>query len=459
VTSEPHSTGQQTVTSNEDAIDVLGRLVDQALAKGADAADGVVVDKRSLAVTCRLGHKETLERSAGVDVGLRVFVGQRQSLVSSSDLSSTALAQLVERAIAMAQCVPEDPFCGLAAVEQIARNVADIDGYCHVEPSVTDLEERAVAAEDAARQVSGVMNSEGAEASWGIDDIAMVASNGFAQSFRRSWNALSVSVLAGEGTAMERDYDYAVAVFPEDLPALPVLGRSAGERAVRRMGPRKVDTAQVPIIYEPRTSRSLLGHFAGAISGESVNRGTTFLKDKLGKRIFPESVDIIDDPLRRRGLRSRPFDGEGIAAEALLLIQEGVLQHWLLDLRSARQMGSQTTGRASRGAGSLPSPSATNLSMSPGEHSAQQLIADVKQGFYVTELIGHGVNAVTGDYSRGASGYWIDHGELSYPVSEVTVSGNLLDIFAHVTPADDLTYRYGIDAPTVRIDGMTVAGR
>lgn len=438
---------------------MLGRLVEQALANGADSADGVMVNKRSLAVTFRLGRKETLERSAGVDVGLRVFMGQRQSLVSSSDLSSAALSQLVERAIAMAQCVPEDPYCGLAGEADIARDVADIDGFCDHEPSVDALAQRALGAEDAARQVSGVTNSEGAEASWGVDDIAMAASNGFAQSFRRSWHALSCSVLAGDGTAMERDYDYAVAVFPEDLPAPQDLGRNAGERAVRRMGPRKIDTAQVPIIYEPRTARSLLGHFAGAISGEAVNRGTTFLKDKLGKRVFPESVLIMDDPLRRRGLRSRPFDGEGIAAQPLTLIQSGILQHWLLDLRSARQLGLPTTGRASRGAGSLPSPSATNLSLAPGGCSAQDLIAGVKQGLYVTELIGHGVNAVTGDYSRGASGYWIDHGELSYPVSEVTVSGNLLDMFAHITPADDLTYRYGVDAPTVRIDGMTVAGK
>ena len=442
-----------------DPLNLLTDLLSEAVANGADAADAVYVDGKSLSLTYRLGKREQLERSESTDLGLRVFVGKRQAVVSSSDLSAEALTGLVERAVAMARVVPEDPYCGLAEQTDVAADVVDVDVCDAAEPTVEMLLERAACAEDAARAVSGVTNSEGAETGWGVSYHAIAATNGFARAYSRSRHSLVVSVLAGEGTAMERDYDYTSAVHGEDLRDAAEIGRSAGEKAVGRLHPRKVASTQVPVIYEPRVASSLVGHLSAAINGAAVARGTTFLKDKLDTAIFPRSVNVIDDPLRRRGLRSRTFDAEGIPTRLLKIINEGVLRSWLLDLHSARQLGMATTGHASRGISTPPSPSITNLYMEPGDVSPQELMSDVKSGIYVTELIGFGVNGVTGDYSRGAGGYWIEDGNLAYPVSELTIAGNLLDIFANMTVANDLEFRYGTDTPTIRIDGMTVAGR
>ena len=440
-------------------LDLLTDVLAKAVANGADAADAVYVDGKSLSLTYRLGKRERLERSESTDLGLRVFIGKRQAVVSSSDLSAEALTGLVDRAVAMARAVPEDPYCGLAEPADLATEVVDVDGCDRGEPTVEMLLERAACAEDAARAVSGVTNSEGAETGWGVSYHAIAATNGFARAYSRSRHSLVVSVLAGEGTAMERDYDYTSAVHGEDLRDAAEIGRSAGEKAVGRLHPRKVASAQVPVIYQPRVAASLLGHLSAAINGAAVARGTTFLKDKLGAAIFPGSVNVIDDPLRRRGPRSRPFDAEGIATRRLKIIDAGVLRGWFLDLRSARQLGLATTGHAARGISSPPSPSTTNLYLEPGDATPEQLLSDVKSGLLVTELIGFGVNGVTGDYSRGAGGYWIEDGRLAYPVSEVTIAGNLLQMFANTTVANDLQFRYGTDAPTLRVDGMTVAGR
>jgi PmbA protein len=441
------------------ASEILDDLLARARSAGAEAADAVLAHRRGLTVAMRLGAREGLERADGAEVGLRVMFGRRQALVSTSDLTPRSLDLLVERAVTMARSVPEDAYCGLADADAVVREAAEVEVFVDDEPSVDALTLAAADAEDSARAVAGVTNSEGAEASWGTDDIAIMATNGFAQSFRRSWHALSVSVLAGNGTAMERDYEYAVAVARADLPTPAALGRRAGQRAVRKLGPRKARSAQVPVVYEPRTARSLLAHLAAAINGSAVARGTTFLKDKLGEPVFASGVNVLDDPLRRRGLRSRPFDGEGIGARVLPVIADGVLGAWLTDLAAARQLGIETTGRASRSPSSLPSPASTNLYLQPGRVAPEALIADIDDGFYVTDLMGFGINGVTGDYSRGASGFWISGGEIAHPVSEMTVSGNLLDMFARLSAADDLEFRYGIDSPTVRIDGMTVAGR
>jgi PmbA protein len=446
-------------TADGDALNFLRDLLERAKAAGADAADVVLAARRSLNVACRLGNRETLERAEMVDLGLRVFVGRRQALVSTSDLSPRSLALLVERAVAMVARVPEDPYCGLADPAAVVDAAVDVDVFAAAEAGVEDLTERALAAETAALAVPGVTNSEGADAAWGTDALAIAATNGLAQEFRRSWRSLAVSVLAGAGTAMERDYEYATAVGAEPLPSAEELGRSAGRRAVARLDPRKVRTAQVPVVFEPRTARSLLGHLATAINGGAIARGTSFLRNKLGQPVFAPGVTVVDDPLRPRGLKSRPFDGEGIPARSLALIEDGTLRFWLTDLASARQLGTETTGRASRSASSLPSPAATNLYLAPGSAAPDALIADIADGLYVTELIGFGVNGVTGDYSRGASGFRIENGALSHPVSEVTVSGNLVEMFRRLIPADDLAFRYGVDSPTVRVDGMTVAGR
>lgn len=447
------------MSDSSNMLDQLSDLLNKAQARGADAADAVYIESQSLAVAERLGQPEKLERSESADIGLRALVGRRQAIVSSSDASPEALGELVDRVVDMAKSVPEDPYCGLADPDQLATEIVDIDSYDPAEPTAETLVGWAKRAEETARAVDGVTNSEGAEAGWGRASVCVAATNGFAQTYASSHYSLSASVLAGEGTGMERDYDYTGAVYAADMMTPEDVGKNAGEKAVKRLNPRKADTVQAPVIYDPRVSRGLLGHLSSAINGASVARDTSFLKDKMGQQIFPAAINIIDDPHRARGLRSKPFDGEGVTNKRRLVIDDGVLTTWILDLRSSRQLGLETTGHASRGAGSPPSPSSTNLYMEAGNKTPAALMADIKSGLYVTELIGFGINGLTGDYSRGAAGFWIEDGKIAYPVSEVTVAGNLNDMFLNLTPANDLDFRYGVDAPTIRIDGLTIAGK
>ncbi len=447
------------MTSHDDQYELATRLVAKAMAAGADAADALLIEATSISVSSRLGKSENLERATDAEVGLRVFIGKRQAMVASSDLSAGAMAALVVRSLEMAREVPEDTFCGLAEADEICLAPPEVDSFDANEMTAEALLDAAMMAEDAARSVAGVTNSEGAEASWGAGRSVLAASNGLAADYRRSWHTLAVSVLAESDAGMERDYDYTSAVYAADLRDPQAVGRSAGERAVRRLNPRRVGSSRVPVVFDPRASRSLVGHLAGAVNGSAIARGTSFLKDKMGARIFPIDVDVIDDPLRARGLRSRPIDHEGIATKQMSLINHGALTAWLLDLRSARQLGLRTTGHAARGTTSAPSPTPSNLYLAAGMRTPDELIADIKDGLYVTELIGFGVNPVTGDYSRGASGFWIENGALAYPVNELTIAGTLLDMFANMSCANDLEFRYGTDAPTVRIDGMTLAGR
>lgn len=439
-------------------LNLLGDLIAKARAAGADAADAVLFDSASVSLSQRLGATEKLERSESGDLGLRVFIGKRQAIVSSSDRSAKALGELVERAVAMARVVPEDPFAGLADPEQIAHSFPEIDILDPVEPAIEILMERARRAEEAALAVAGVTNSEGADAGWSRSTIAIAASNGFAGSYGVSRQSLSASVLAGTGTGMERDYDYDSKVYGADLRDAADIGREAGERAVRRLNPRRMKSGKLPVVFDPRASRGLLGHLTGAISGPSIARGTSFLKDKMGERIFPEGVTIIDDPHVMRGLRSRPFDAEGVAVRRHTIIEDGRLTTWLLDLRSARQLGLATTGHAARGTSGPPGPAPANVYMAAGKRSRADMISEIKEGFYVTDLMGMGVNGVTGDYSRGAGGFWIENGVITHPVNEMTIAGNLKDMFLNMEAADDLELRFGMDAPTVRIDGMMIAG-
>ena len=441
-----------------DPLDLLTDLLGRAKRAGADDADAVYFESASLSVAQRLGQSEKLERSESRDLGLRVLIGKQQAMVSSTDLGTKALDELVERAVAMARAAPEDPHCGIARPEQITTDGPELDICDPDEPSAESLIEVAAQAEDAARAVAGVTNSEGAEADWSRSSIALAATNGFAHGYAVSSHSLAASVLAGEGTAMERDYDFSTAVHRADLRSAEEIGRGAGERAVRRLGARKMETAQVPIVYDPRVSGGLVRHLAGAINGVAIARETSFLKDSMSQRVFAPGIAIIDDPHRLRGLRSKPFDAEGIANARRSLIEDGVLMSWILDLASSRKLGVETTGNAARGTASPPSPGATNLYMEPGEATPAELTADIDSGLYVTELIGMGINQITGDYSRGATGFWIENGEIAYPVSELTVAGNLKDMFANLTPANDLEFRRGTDAPTIRIEGMTVAG-
>ena len=437
-------------------LDRLADLVAAALAAGADAADALMAESASLSVTRRLGKLEQLERAEAIDIGLRVFVGGSQAIISSSDANPAGFARLAEQAVAMARVVPADPFAGLLDARPMQS--LDLDLIDAAEPDAEALIARAALAEEAALAISGVTNSEGAEAGWSRLRIAIVTSAGFAGEYARTGHSISASALAGHGTGMERDYDYASAVHLADLEDAALIGRRAGEQAVARLNPRRPATARIPVVYAPRVSGSLLGHLSSAINGASVARGTSFLKDSMGQRVLAAGLRVTDDPTRRRGPRSRPFDGEGTPCAPLALVQDGVLLSWLLDGRSARQLGLTSTGHASRGTSGPPSPSATNLWLHPGQATPAELMADIREGLYVTELIGMGVNGVTGDYSRGAAGFMIRDGALAEPVSEITIAGKLQDMFLHMTPASDLSFKRGTDAPTVRVDGMTLAG-
>jgi len=438
--------------------DLAERLVAAARRAGADAADAVAVRSMSLSVDIRDGAVEESQRSESDDVGLRVLVGRRQSVVSTNDIRSD-VAQLAERAVAMARIAPEDRFAGLADQSLLAQNPPDLDLIDPELPSVALLEERAKAAEAAGLAVKGVTKSEGASASAGIAGMVLATSHGFRGAYMTSRHGLSMSAIAGEGTAMERDYDFSSALHAADLDPAERIGRSAGERAVARLNPRKVSTKKVPVVFDRRIAGGLIGHLAGAINGAAVARKTSFLRDKLGQQLFKPGIRIVDDPLRKRGQRSRPFDGEGVAGRALAIVEDGVLKTWLLDCATARELDLVTTGHAQRGVSSPPSPGSTNLHLEAGARTPEELLADIADGFYVTELIGMGVNPVTGDYSRGASGFWIEHGRRSYPVSEVTIAGNLIAMFGALDPANDLEFRYPTNAPTVRVEGLTVAGR
>ncbi len=443
---------------SDETRDLLELLIDKAKRAGADGADALLVESVALSHAQRLGRTERLEREESQDLGLRVMLGQKQASVSSTDFSTAALDELVERALAMVKAVPEDPYCGLAPREDLATDFPDLDLCDPDEPAEATLIERARACEEAARAVAGVTNSEGAEAGWSRSGVSLATSNGFFGSYARSGHGLGVAVLAGEGLDMQRDYDFSSKVHGADLDDPAAVGRRAGERAVARMNPRKPETASLPVIFEPRVASSLLGHFAGAISGPAVARGTSFLKEKLGEAVFAAGITIVDDPHRPRGLRSKPFDGEGVANRRQALVEDGRLTTWLLDLASARQLGMTTTGHAARGTGGPPSPGTSNLYLEAGKVSPEDMIAGVERGLYVTEMMGMGVSPVTGDYSRGAGGFWIEKGQLTHPVGEATVAGNLIDMYREMTPASDLEFRFGTNAPTLRIDGMTIAG-
>ena len=441
------------------SLDVINDLIRQARKAGADAADAILYARTSVSVERRLGQMETLERAESQDLGLRVFVGQRSAIVSASSVDPSGFAALAGRAVAMARVVPEDPFSALS--EQAVHTPEDgaaLDLLDAHEPDLASLIERAQTAEEAALQVPGVTNSEGGSAGYGRTDVYLATSAGFAGHFARTSHSVSASVLAGAGTDMQRDYDYHSTIHLSDLDDPATIGRRAGDRAVARMNPTRPKTAKMPVVYDPRVSGSLVSHLSGAINGASVARGTSFLKDKLGKRLFQNGITIIDDPRRVRGSRSGTFDGEGVPTQRRDIVTDGVLQTWLLDDRTARQLGLKSTGHASRGTTSPPGPSATNLYMEAGTISPADMIGGITEGLYITEMIGNSLNPLTGDYSRGAAGFMIRNGALAEPVAEITVAGNIIDMFMHLTPANDLVFRRGTDAPTILVEGLTLAG-
>jgi PmbA protein len=445
--------------SVDEARTRVSDLVASARKGGADAADALYVCNESTAVSVRLGALEDVERSEGETIGLRLFVGRRSASVSSSDLSASALSTLVERAVARAREAPEDAYAGLAPEERLLAAAApDLDSDDGGQATPEGLRARALEAEEAARAVPGITNSEGASASAGRTIIALATSHGFAGGYATSGYGCSASVIAGEGGAMQRDYASRSARHLADLEAAEAIGRRAGERTIARLNPAKLASGAMPIVFDPRIGAGLIGHLAGAITGAAIARKTSFLLDALETQVFAPGITIVDDPLRVRGLGSKPFDGEGLPTARRELVKDGMLTGWLLDSAAARQLGLSPTGNAQRGIGGPPGAGTTNFYMEAGALPPAALMKDIKRGLYVTELIGQGVNGVTGDYSRGAAGFLIEDGEIGAPVAEITIAGNLKDMFRNLVPADDLRFERATDVPTIRIDGMTVAG-
>ena len=440
------------------AADALASLLDLARCAGADAADAVYVGDRSTSVGTRLGALEDVSRAEGQEVGLRLFVGQRNAAVASSDLSSDSLTALVERAVAMAREAPEDRFAGLAPGDLLMTGErADLDLDDGGDPDPAALRARAEAAEDAARGVTGITNSNGASASATASTFAVATSHGFVGTSRATGYSCSASVVAGEGSAMQRDYGWHSARHLSDLEAPEDIGRRAGERAAARLDPVRVKAGPMAVLFDPRVANTLLGHFVAAISGGAITRQSSFLLDALGSQVFAKGLTIRDDPSRKRGLRSRAFDGEGLPVAASDLVADGVLTTWLADSAAARQLGIAPTGHAVRGVSGAPGAGPSNLSIQPGSRSREAMIAGIGNGILVTELIGQGVNGVTGDYSRGAAGFLIVNGEIGPAVSEITIASNLKTMFAELEPASDLHLRRGVDSPTLLVPQMMVA--
>lgn len=438
---------------------LLHDLVGAALKAGADAAEAVFANRRALSVTVRMGELEEVEREESRDIGLRVFVGQRQATVSGSDISADARAKLVDRAVAMAKLAPEDPYAGFAPEERLARGpFPDLQLFDATEPSAERLEEQARLAEDAARATPGVTNTDGGTASWSTGDWLLVTSAGFQGPHRSSAFSLSASAIAGEGSEMERGGEGRTTRWSDDLPGAEAIGAEAGRRAVQRLGAKKIASTTAPVIFENRLAASLLGPLVGAISGPSVARGVSFLKDSLGQPVFAKGVSIVDDPHRVRGLGSSPFDDEGVANRRQAIVDDGVLTTWLLNSASARQLGMETTGHASRGLAGPPGVSTTNLTLMPGDKDQAALMREAGKGLLITSMFGPSLNANTGDWSVGCSGFWFEGGELT-PVTEITVAGNLKDIYARLVPGSDLEIRGSTNAPSLLVDGLSIAGK
>jgi PmbA protein len=441
-----------------DLLSVAHDLVQMARKAGASSADAIAISARDQGVSLRHGVIEEFEQSESQDVGLRVFIGQSAALIGGSVLTTDGLQRLVDRAIAMAKLAPPDPFSGIADPAQLATEFPDLDLVSKTEPTMEELKALAQRAEDAGLAIKGVTRSNGASASASRREVAMAASNGFVRSWQRTSFGNSASVVSGEGTAMERDYDGHGSSHFEDLESPEKIGTTAGERAVARLNPRKITSQRIPVLYDRRVASSLVGHMLSGINGSSIARGTSFLKEDLGKAIFAPHVTLVEDPHRVRGPASRPCDGEGLPTVKRNIIDAGVLTTWIMDLRASRQLGLAPTGHGSRGLTSPPSASTSNIHMEAGLRSPEEMMKDFGTGLLVTEFIGSTINMVTGDYSRGASGFWIENGEKAYPVSGITVAGNLRDMFKALEPASDLIFRGGTNVPSCFLGDMTIAG-
>ncbi len=433
-------------------------MLNAAKVAGADGADAILARGQSTNISLRLGNVEASERSEDFDIGLRVFIGQRTASISTSQLDSENITNLAERAVAMAKLAPEDPFVRLATDSELTKSFPDMDMFDDTIPDTDRLKDRAFAAEDAALSQRGIKTSDGADASHGIVDVLIGTSNGFLAGYRRSSHGVSTVVIAEKDGQMERDYDYSSAVYESDLEPADEVGKNAAVRTLARLGARKPITGQFPVIYDRRVAASLVGTMASAINGANITRGTSFLKDSLGKQVASKGLRFIDDPLRPRGLGSRLFDGEGLAVSQRVMIDDGVLTGWFLDLASAAKLSMTPTGNARRGLGSAPSPGTSNFYIENSTISRDDLIAGIDEGFLITEMIGSSVDMITGDYSRGAGGFWISKGKIAQPITEATIAGNLKEMFLQITAANDSDLRDSLASPSLYLGGMMIAG-
>ena len=444
---------------NKELLELANDTMNLALKAGATAAEAMLAESRDSSISIRHGVVEELEQSESRAVGLRVFAGQSSATIAGSVLTKDARQKLAERAVAMAKLAPPDPFAGLADPQQLATNQIDLDLVSKTAPTAAELKKLVEQTEAAGLAIKGISKSGGAGGSSSSSATALAFSNGFEKGWQRTGFGLSISLIAGEGTDMVRDYYGSSANHFEDVESPEYIGTKAAERTVKRFNPKKLQSQSVPVIFDRRVASSLLGHFAGAINGSAIARGVSFLKDKLGQQIFNPSITIVDDPLRLRGFASKFFDGEGLPTQRRNFIDKGLLTSWVLDLRSARQLNLASTGSAARGLASNPSPTTTNMHMEAGSQSPEEMIRALNKGLLITEFIGSSINGATGDYSRGASGFWIENGEIKFPVSEITVAGNLIEMFKHLTAANDLEFRSSTNAPSCLVEGMTIAGR
>ncbi len=440
--------------------DLTHALIEAAKTAGADAADAMAVEGTSLSIDIRQGALEQAERAEGIDLGLRVLIGGRQACVSASDTSARTVSEMAERAVAMAREAPDDPYAGLADADQLASgwDMAAFDlEDTNAEPSPAALETDARMAEAAALAQAGVVQVE-ASGGYGRQRIHLAASNGFSGGYGRSSRSVSAVAFVGTGTGMERDWSAESRIYQADLPGADVVGTLAGERALQRLGARKPATGAYPVLYDERIANSLIGHLLSAINGAAIARGSSWLRDAMGMQVLPQGLSVIEDPHRPRISGSRPFDGEGLATKRRAIVQDGVLTGWTLDLATGRKLGMPSTANAARGTSSPPSPSTSNIDLTPGTASRADLLRDMGTGLLITSLIGSSVNATTGDYSRGASGFWVEGGEIAYPVNECTIAGNLRDMLMRITPANDARPHLGTRVPSLLVEGLTLAG-
>jgi PmbA protein len=441
-----------------DKLNLLTDLINKAKKYGADAADGIIISSADLSTEVRLGNVVNIERSESMAIGLRVLVNQQQAMVSTTDLQKKSLDEILERAVAIAKVTPPNSHLFLATKEQMVSEIKDLDLYDAVEPSAEILIQRAKAAEQAALDNKKITNSEGSSASYSANKIYFATSNDFHHHYQSSSSSIAVEVLSGEGANMQTGGDYSLSRFAEDLKNPEEIGLEAAKRAIEKLNPRKLVSAEMPVIFDRRVAKRLVSAFAGAINGFSISRGSSFLVNHLDKEIFSPSINIIDDPFLIRGLSSRPFDAEAILGSRLNIVEQGKLNHYLLDLQTASNLKMETTGHAVRGLSSAPSPSATNMYINNGKDSLETMIKSLKKGLLVTEVFCHGANIVTGDYSQGVVGFYIENGVINYPVSEITIASNLKNMFKLMSAANDLKFDSNINSPSLMIDNMTIAG-